>query len=68
MQGVLGWGVGRGLELFSSLVVTPFVKEAEAVGPVYFTNLGFGVLNGKMEIIGISFSLGTLEDSVRQYV
>lgn len=54
--GDLVWSVGRGLKFFSSLVVAPFVKEAEAVGQVYFSNLGSGVLSSKMEIIGISFS------------
>lgn len=59
-------GRGRPGDLvWSSLVVAPFVKEAEAVGQVYFSNLGSGVLSSKMEIIGISFSQGQLEDSVK---
>lgn len=53
--GDLGWSVDRGLKFFSSLIVTPFMKEVEAVGHIYFSNLVIGVLNNKTEIIGISF-------------
>lgn len=53
--GDLVWSVGRGLTFFSSSIVTPFVKATEVVGQVYFSSLGFSVLNSKMEIIGISF-------------
>lgn len=58
--GDLVWRVGRGLRFFSSSVVTPFVKEEEAVEQIYFSSLGFGALKGKMEIIGISFLIGRI--------
>lgn len=66
--GCFGVECGQRAWTFSSFIVTPFVKEVKAVGQVYYSSLGFGILNSKMGIIRISFLLSRLEDSVRQCV